>query len=136
MRGRGAGGQRPDASRFVREAPNRAGVPSRDAPRAGLQPRYSTCVDDLERYLLAGAAAGAGSGAGLLKSTVGGTLMAFSFSTEKLGLTFILNSIAVRLVGNERTVVLYSCTDLMYRLRATVIRFSVPSSWDCRSRKF
>src|SRR6266567_6759607 len=57
--------------------------------------------------------AGAGAGAGLLKSTVGGTLMPFSFSTEKFGLTFILNTIAVRLVGSERTVVLYSCTDLM-----------------------
>src|SRR5207249_10872773 len=58
-------------------------------------------------------AAGAGAGAGLLKSTVRGTLIPFSFSTEKLGLTSILNSIAVRLVGNVRTVVLNSCTDLM-----------------------
>jgi hypothetical protein len=49
----------------------------------------------------------------LLKSTLGGALIVLSFSTVKFGLTFILNSIAVRLVGNCRTVVLNSCTDLM-----------------------
>ena len=43
----------------------------------------------------------AGAGAGLLpKSTFGGALIAASFSTVKLGFTSILNSIAVRLVGN------------------------------------
>ena len=42
-----------------------------------------------------------------------GALTAASFSTVKLGLTSILNTIAVRLVGNCRTVVLNSCTDLM-----------------------
>src|SRR5215470_12044770 len=52
-------------------------------------------------------------GAGLLKSTVGGALIAFSLSTEKFGLTLNLNSIAVRLVGKERTVTLKSCTALM-----------------------
>jgi hypothetical protein len=36
----------------------------------------------------------------LPKSTVGGTLMFFSLSTVKLGFTSILNTIAVRLVGN------------------------------------
>jgi len=56
---------------------------------------------------------GAGAGAGLAKSTVGGLLITTSFSTVKFGFTSILNSIAVRLVGNVRTVVLYSWTDLM-----------------------
>ena len=37
---------------------------------------------------------------GLPKSTFGGALIAASFSTVKLGFTSILNSIAVRLVGN------------------------------------
>ena len=36
----------------------------------------------------------------------GGVLIAASFSTVKFGFTLCLNSIAVRLVGNERTVVL------------------------------
>ena len=40
-------------------------------------------------------------------------LTAASFSTAKLGFTSILNTIAVRLVGNCRTVVLYSWTLLM-----------------------
>ena len=61
----------------------------------------------------AGCVAGAGAAAGLLKSTFGGALTAASFSTVKLGLTSILNTIAVRLVGNWRTVVLNSWTVLM-----------------------
>ena len=48
----------------------------------------------------------AGGVGDLPKSTVGGTLIVFSLSTVKLGFTSILNIIAVRLVGNERTVTL------------------------------
>ena len=58
------------------------------------------------------------SGAALLLPIVylggfGLWLVAFSFSTAKLGLTASLKIIAVMLVGNWRTAVLYSCTDLM-----------------------
>src|SRR5215207_7957515 len=87
--------------------------------------------------VLAGGVAGGGTvgAAGFLsKSTLGGVLTAASFSTVKFGFTSILNSMAVRLVGNDRTVELYTCTESIYRLRATVMRFSVPSSCDCRSR--
>ena len=47
------------------------------------------------------------------KSTVGGRLTAPSSATVKLGRTGMWNSIAVRFVGNERTVVLYSWTERM-----------------------
>ncbi len=40
------------------------------------------------------------------KSTLGGTEMAFSFSTVKVGLVLKPNIIAVRLDGKERTVTL------------------------------
>ena len=72
----------------------------------------------------AGAGAGCGAGAGtagaagadagdLPKSTFGGALTAPSSATVKFGLTLILKIIAVRFVGNWRTVVLNSCTDLI-----------------------
>ena len=47
------------------------------------------------------------------KSTVGGVAIAASFSTVKFGFTSKSNIIAVRLVGNERTVVLKACTASM-----------------------
>ena len=47
------------------------------------------------------------------KSTLGGSATAFSSSTVNEGLVLKPNTIAVRLLGNERTVTLYSCTALM-----------------------
>ena len=47
------------------------------------------------------------------KSTLGGVAMAFSSSTVKFALVLLPKSIAVRLVGNERTVTLYCSTALM-----------------------
>jgi hypothetical protein len=38
--------------------------------------------------------------------------------------------------GKRRRRVLYSRTDSLNLRRSTVIRFSVPSSWLCRARKF
>jgi len=49
-------------------------------------------------------------GAGAPKSTLGGSEIAFSFSTVKLGLVLCPNNIAVRLVGNDLTIMLYSLT--------------------------
>jgi len=49
----------------------------------------------------------------ILGPTFGGVLTAPSSATVKFGFTFILKIIAVRLVGNWRTVVLNSCTVLM-----------------------
>src|SRR5262249_32883517 len=83
----------------------------REAPRS--RRRLAADGDQEPFFAASPVPVGAGAGAGLLKSTVGGALIAFSFSTEKLGFTSILNSIAVRLVGNDRTVTLYSCTALM-----------------------
>jgi hypothetical protein len=57
----------------------------------------------------AGAPAGAGALVGLPalpKSTVGGREISASFCTVKFGFTEYLNIIAVRLVGNERSVTL------------------------------
>src|SRR6185312_5442972 len=70
------------------------------------------------------------------KSTVGGVATACSSVTVKFGFTWKSNIFAVRLVGKLRTLMLYWRTASMYRLRATVMRFSVPSSCTCRSRKF
>src|SRR5207302_4415320 len=67
-------------------------------------------------------------------STRGGFAISCSFSTVKFGLGLKPNIMAVRLLGNERTVTLYSCTALMKRLHATAMRYSVPSSCACRSR--
>lgn len=47
------------------------------------------------------------------KSTAGGLAISASFSTVKFGFTLNLKSIAVRFVGNERTVVLNYCTEAM-----------------------
>src|SRR6266513_1122241 len=47
------------------------------------------------------------------KSTRGGFAISCSFSTVKFGLGLKPKTIAVRLLGNERTVTLYSCTALM-----------------------
>src|SRR3954471_24173929 len=57
--------------------------------------------------------AGATGAAGFPKSTFGGVLTALSSATAKFGFTLILKIIAVKFVGNWRTVVLYSCTVLM-----------------------
>src|SRR5258706_16302936 len=72
----------------------------------------------------------------LEKSTFGGFATAFSSSTVNCGFSLNPNIIAVRLLGKERTVTLYCCTALMKRWRATAMRFSVPSSCACSSRKF
>ena len=87
---------------------------------AGVEPGAGV---DVEPGAGPGLTAGAGPGVapgegttgagGLPKSTRGGALTAPSSATVKFGFTFILNIIAVRLVGNCRTVVLNSCTDLM-----------------------
>ena len=70
----------------------------------------------------AGAAGGAtvgAAGAFLPKSTFGAVVTARSFSTCRFGFTSKPNIFAVRLLGKSRTVMLYDCTDLMYRWRAT-----------------
>ena len=82
----------------------------------------------LQHRLLAGAGAGALAGGasgrgevvrsregdgGAPKSTVGGRAISLSFSTVNCGFSLWPNTIAVRLVGNERTVTLNSCTALM-----------------------
>jgi hypothetical protein len=67
---------------------------------------------------------------------LGGRAIAFSSSTVNDGFSLYPNIIAVRLVGNLRARMLKSCTALMKRLRAVVMRFSVPSSCACSSRKF
>lgn len=43
---------------------------------------------------------------------------------------------AIRLAGKRRIVTLYCRVASLKRVRATAIRFSVPSSWACSSRKF
>src|SRR4030088_2639171 len=91
----------------------RTGTRRRDAAGSPPPSRDRRGHRDGECYFGAGGVgagvAGAGvAGAGLPKSTVGGTEIAFSLSTVKFGFTSILNSMAVRLVGNERTVTLKS----------------------------
>ena len=55
----------------------------------------------------------AGAGAGAPKSTAGGLEIARSFSTVNCGFSSCPKIIAVRFVGNERTMTLYSWTALM-----------------------
>src|SRR3981081_4846107 len=55
----------------------------------------------------------AGADDGGLKSTFGAVEISFSFSTEKFGFSLYPNAIAVRLVGNERTLTLSSRAALM-----------------------
>jgi hypothetical protein len=50
---------------------------------------------------------------GAPKSTLGAFWISFSLSTVNCGFSFMPKTIAVRFVGNERTVTLYSCTALM-----------------------
>src|SRR3977135_274108 len=67
---------------------------------------FIAAIDLLSNYF-------AGAVGGGLKSTFGAVEISFSFSTEKFGFSLYPNAIAVRLVGNERTVTLESCTPLM-----------------------
>ena len=66
----------------------------------------------------------------------GGAAIVGSLATEKFGFNWKSNNLAVSRLGSARAVVLYPCTASMYFCRATVMRFSVPSSCTCRSRKF
>src|SRR3546814_295005 len=58
------------------------------------------------------------------KSTVGGAEIAFSFSTVKLGLICAPVNFAVRLLGNERTVVLYCRSEEHTSELQSLMRFS------------
>ncbi len=89
-------------------APRRGEAPRPRGRHA--QPPRPRAAGRSRRRFFAGSAGAARAGACLPKSTFGGVLIAASFSTVKLGFTSILNSMAVRLVGNERTVELNVCT--------------------------